>query len=141
VEQRIGKLGTGGDEVLAVIEHEQQVAAPERRTDRVNGGPTGTLTDVYGAGDGRAHRGRIGDGRELDQPHTIRIAIEDVGGKLKGKTRLSAASGSGQRQEPGRFQELCCVGQLVRAPDKGRRLRRKVVGRGIETPQRGEIVG
>src|SRR6202022_2633325 len=89
---------------------------------------------------GRTNRGRIGDRCELDQPHAIGIAVEEIGGEVQGQTGFSAASRTGQRQETGRLQKRHGSRELTRSTNKGRRLRREIVWRGIKTPNRGEAV-
>ena len=97
MEQGVGEAGACIDQVLAVIEEQQELALAERRADLINDGPPRLFTDVHGRGNCPRNACRIGDGRQLDQPHPIGITVEDSGGEVEGEPGLAAAARTGQR--------------------------------------------
>ena len=60
-QQVLGDLGGGGDDVLAVVEHEQQVLVADHLGEPVR------VRQVEGRGDRRGNAGRITDRGQLDQ--------------------------------------------------------------------------
>ena len=60
-QQVLGDLGGRGDHVLAVVEHDQQLAVADQL------GQPARVRQVEGGGDRGADAGRIADGRQLDQ--------------------------------------------------------------------------
>src|ERR1700694_4870825 len=111
--------------------------AAERRADRVHRRATGTFTDVHRSRDCWTHAGGIRDRRKLDEPHPVRIAVEQIGGEAWGQPRLSATARTGQRQYPSCFEALLCAGEFALPSNERRRLHRKVVWSGLKTAQWG----
>ena len=78
--------------------------------------PVSTRPSVVRIGD--ATRRRIADRLERDEPDPVGELVGDVGGELERQPGLAGPAGPGQRQQPGRRQQLA---GLASAPRPGRR--------------------
>ncbi|MDQ3371319.1 MAG: hypothetical protein M3482_01160, partial [Actinomycetota bacterium] len=63
-QETLGHLSCGGDHVLAVVEHEQQVPLADHLGEPVR------VRQVEGGGDRRGNAGGITDGRQLNEAPT-----------------------------------------------------------------------
>ena len=92
-QEVVGQPGAGVEEVLAVVEHDQQLPAGELRGQLLRGGPQ----PERGA-DGRGDLGRVRDPRELGQPDSVRglPADRDFGGE----PGLAHPAGPDKRDQP-----------------------------------------
>ena len=93
-------------DVLAVVEHDQQLAAgqrPHHGRHRVRGI---SFRDAQRLGDGRGNQRGIGEGGQLDQPGAV---LETGGGQRRHPQRqpgLAAPAGTGQRDHPAAAEPL-----------------------------------
>ena len=78
-------------------------------------------------GDGRRHGVRIGDRRQLDQPHPVAGAVEHLGGHLQAQPGLAASAGPGQGDHARGLHQGADFRQLPGAADERRELGREVV--------------
>lgn len=120
------------DEVLAVVQHDEDVAGPEVADEQV-GGPPGRgaafHAQVQRVGDrvdqylGLGHRG------EADQPGAVAEPGRGGAGRLDAQCGLACTAGPDQRDQPGVAQQIERPGQLSRATDERRGPRRQVACR------------
>ena len=89
--ERLGQLGTGPQDRVAVVEDEQQALALEVVDDGVEEGPPGRLGQAEGADDGREHERRVGQRAALDDPGAILESIEEDAGEPEPDARLADA--------------------------------------------------
>ncbi len=88
-QERLDQRRAGGDEMLAVVEHQQCPPGPERRHQRLGHRLGGALADAEDAGDRLGHEGRVAQGRQFDQPDAVRI------GGVGERARTGEAGGGG----------------------------------------------
>ena len=138
-QDRVDEVGGGRQDVLAVVEHEQQTPARQRRR------RCSSVTDASGAGrDAQRGRHRVGHGRgvadggQLDQPDPVGELVRQLGGDLDGQAGLADAAHAGEGHQPVGAHQLADLLHLELAADEAGELHRQVPGRGVERPQRRE---
>ena len=136
-EQRVRELRTGRQQVLAVVDHDEQVGLCEAVTQHLERrgarrlGQTARRDDR--AGDVRA----VGDARELDPDDAVRVQLGAVLRHGVGEPGLPRAARAGDRDEPALREQLADVAALALAPDQ--RSRPRPERRGSREPQRAEM--
>jgi hypothetical protein len=68
-----------GDQVLAVVQHQQQRSRAEKLDDCLQVRPAGAIDQTQRSGQQPRYQGRVGDGRKLRQPHAAGVATLDLG--------------------------------------------------------------
>ena len=94
-QDQLSGLGAGADQVLAVVEHDQDVQGGQRIQQGLGDGPAGLPGDPQRPGNGRRHRILVGDRGQLHQPHPITGPIQQLGGHLQAQPGLAAPPGPG----------------------------------------------
>ena len=110
-------------DVLAVVQHDQQLAAGQRShhaRHRVGGV---SFRDAQRRGDRRGNERGIGEGGQLDQPRAILEAAGGQRSRPQPQPGLTAPSRAGQRHHPGRAQAIQDRGELRPSPDQRAHLR------------------
>jgi len=97
LEQFLHQLCHRGDQVLAVVENQQQLAPGELVDRRLGAAPAGVLDQSENPPHRRDHRGVVGERPELDQPDAV--GLLGTGGELEGDARLAGATGSGESDQ------------------------------------------
>ena len=98
--------------VLAVIQHDQQLAVrqrPHHAGHRVRGI---SFRNAERRGNGRGNERGIGEGGQLDQPRAVTEAIGGKRGRPQRQPGLAAPAGAGQRHHPGGAQAVQDRGEL-----------------------------
>jgi len=115
------------DHVLAVVEHQHQVAAAQGAAQR-------SVRPRHPGGADAEHPRRLGSDvgcaggrREIHDPHAIRPAGRLAAGQLQRQAGLPHAARAGQRDEAGPAERLADRLQLARAPDERRQRDGEVV--------------
>ena len=139
-QQGLRQRPAGAQEVLAVVQHEQQAPGAQGPAQGIRQGPLGDLRHPGGGGDRLGHQLRVGQGRQLRQPHPVRVrrlvlsgpprAAREAGGEGQSQAGLAAPAGAGQRQQAGLGQAPGDRRQLPLPPHQRRQGRRQVVPRG-----------
>ena len=111
-QQAMGHVGSGGDEVLAVVEEQQELLRAQVVDDRVDRGLPGLLLDPQGAPDLGDEELRVAERRELDQPGAVAIAVEGIRGNLQFEARLAGATDTDQCDQATPHQQAPDLGQL-----------------------------
>jgi energy-coupling factor transporter ATP-binding protein EcfA2 len=97
------------DEVLAVVDHEHRVAAPQglgqAREGFLAAAGEDRLAEAEGVDDRLGDPGRVGDGREFDQADGLAAGREPVGG-LDGEAGFAGAAWAGEGDEPVRAEQV-----------------------------------
>ncbi len=127
VQQLLGPAGAGLDEVLAVVEHDQQLAMAHEVEQRVEQRTARLLVHIEHAGHHARHKHRVGDRRQLDEPHAVLVCGLHRVGHLERKTCLADAAGAGQRQQVRVGQQLDHRRELGLASDQRGQVQRQVV--------------
>ena len=70
--EQVGDEGSGLDDVLEVVEHEQVAPVSEDRLDPIRERLGARLARAHGLADGRGDEGGIRDRRKRDEQHAIR---------------------------------------------------------------------
>ena len=81
-QDRLDRRGRCREQVLAVVEHEEQLAASQCFGDGVNERDVALGRDAQHRGDRRRYRPRVGDGRQLDHPHAVGEFAGELGTDL-----------------------------------------------------------
>ena len=93
LEERCRRVRARLDQVLTVVQDEQQVSTPQRVEKGDVRRPSGLLPHVQD----RPHRGqyqsRIGQRRQLDQPDTVRVVIQEISRNLHAHPELPLRMG------------------------------------------------
>ena len=128
------------DKVLAVVEHDEQLAVLDMGGERFDQRPSRLVAHREDLrGDARNQR-RIADRRQIDEPDAIRKVLHQVGGDLQRQPRLAETAHPQQRQQPRLPEQVLGVAELALAPDERRDLLRKIVRRRLERAQRRKIL-
>ena len=117
---RIAAIGRsrGGEDVLAVVDHQQEPPTSERIGNRVDQGRVALWRDAEHGRDRSRDGGRVADRCELDHPHAVGELAGDLGPDLEGQPRLADPADAGQRDQPARPHELGDFGDDVLAADQ-----------------------
>ncbi len=136
LQQHLHEFRAGLQEVLAVIQNNQESPIPEYVDQRLDQGTTRFLLDAEHGRHRLRHEPRVGDRRQLDEPHAVREFVHEIGGDLQRQARLADAAGAHQRQQWRAGQQRRDFGLLTLAADERRQLLRQVVGRRLQRAQR-----
>ena len=138
-EDRRDRRGGGGEDVLAVVDHEQQLPAGERLGDGLDEGGVALRGDAEHRRDRRRHRVRVAHRRELDQPDAVGELARDLRPDLDREAGLADPADAGQRDQPVPAHELGDLADDLLAPDHRAQLLREVAGDGVDAAQHGEV--
>ena len=120
LDDLLREVARGVEQVLAVVEHEEQVLRPEVLDD--------ALRQVHARAARHRERRRddLGQGvgavccRELAEPGTVRVVGEHLRGDLHGEARLADAADTGERDHRRRTQRVGDLAELLVAADERR---------------------
>jgi len=133
-QERLRRPRTGGGEVLAVVEHEQQLPPPERRHQGQDRWRGAMLLHTQGGGDSRRDQVGVAEAGEFDQPHLHGGRLRQGSSHRQGQPGLADAAGTGQCDQPGAIEQMLDRCRIPLPPDEaGERVRQ--VGcrqRGVE---------
>ena len=101
-EDRLDRRSRGGQDVLAVVDHQQEQPTSERIGDRVDERRLALWRDAERGRDGRGNGGRVADRRQLDDPHAIGELTGHLGPDLEGQPCLADPADAAQRDQPSR---------------------------------------
>ena len=96
-----GEVAGVVEEVLAVVEHEEQVPHLEELDDALDQRQSGTLLTPERIGDHLSHQRVVVGGGELAHPRAVGEPRRELGRDLQRQTRLADAAGARERDEPG----------------------------------------
>ena len=118
--KQVGDEGSGLDDMLEVVKHEQVASVSEDRFDPIRKRLGARLARAHGLADGRRDEAGIRDRRKGDEQHAIRERVLDVSGDREREPGLADAAWPGQRDEAhvGAEEEVGSGGDL---PPRGRR--------------------
>jgi hypothetical protein len=97
--QRRRHRRAGRDEVLAVVQHQQEVAGAQGGRHGGRQRLAGFLAQAQGRGHALEHQRGIVQGRQLDQPHAVGIAAQQRARYVQRQARLATAAGPGEGQQ------------------------------------------
>ena len=123
------ELGGRLEQVLAVVEHEKELALPEMSQQNLHRLRCGLVSEIKSSEHGTGHQGRVRDLAKLDQPGSIREAPCKVGAYPNGEPRFAHAAWANQAHHACGRELLSGLPKLAAATDKCRCLRRQVARR------------
>ena len=110
------------EHLLEVVEQEQRGALREMVLEAIRGGAQDAVIQAQRASDRRLDQRRVADGRQVDEPAAVGVALADLPGELDREARLARAAWSRERDEPVRREqplqslELCGPAHEARDP-------------------------
>jgi hypothetical protein len=141
-QEHIDQAGAGVEEVLAVVEHQEQVSGAQGRQECRQQGLARLLAHSDGRRHGRDDHGRIDQGRQLDQPDRLGKGPNDGTGDVQRQTSLATATGARKRHEAMVSEQVDDVRRLLAATHEAGELGRQVVAGPLEArPRSSPVVG
>ena len=118
--QSLHQVADRGEEVLAVVEHQQRGAVGDVVGERVDlPRPVGAL-QAQRLGDGRAQQVGLGEVGERHHPTSVAVGAPRLLGDPEGDPGLPHPAGPHERDDPGRRKVLANVGQQCPAAHERR---------------------
>ena len=117
-QQRGDELGTGGEQVFAVVQDDQQRAIAQLVDQRLAAAGRGARIQPERLGHGVGHQQRLADCRQVDEPHAVGVRRAGPPRGLQRQPGLPAAAGPGEGEQPGAVDQPLDVGELALAPDE-----------------------
>ena len=140
-QQRLGELGAGLDQMLAVVQNQQHLLGSEVVRERLGQRAARLLANAQGGGHRLWHERRIRQRRQLHQPHTVFEPFHQLARRRQSQPRLAAAARAGERQQAAILQQPLYLGQLLLPSDEAGELQRQVVGRTLRDARGGFRLG
>ena len=138
-EERADRRRGHLEDVLAVVDHEQELPAGEGLGQRVDEGCITLRRDTEHGRDRRGHRVRVADRRELDEPDPVRELGCELGAGLDREPGLADAADAGQGHEPMFPDHLRDVADQLLSSDDRAELLRQVAGQCVDAAQDREV--
>ena len=98
-QQRLDQRRARGDQVLAVVHHQQERFCPQEFDQRFGDRLVRPFLHAQRLGDGAGHERRLRQRRQVRPPHARAVGAEQRTAGLGGETRLARAAHAGQRQQ------------------------------------------
>ena len=138
---QLSGLGTAADQMLAVVQHDQDVLRGQRIDQRLGDRQARLPGDPQRSGNARRHRILVGDRRQLHQPDPVTRPVQQLGGHLQAQPGLAAPPGPGQRDQARGLHQRPDLRPLPAAADEPRQLGREIVRqrRAAQRAQRREL--
>ena len=137
-QDRVDEIRRRGQDVLAVVDHDEQASARQRVDDALGHRPARSGRDPEDRRHGVGHGRGIADRRQLDHPDAVGELVGQLGGDLHREPGLADPARTGEGHEPVRLHELADLLHLHLAADEARDLHRQVPGGRVQRPQRRE---
>ena len=113
-----GKIRNSRHQVLAIVEHQQDVLAAQKTQQSRAQRPVGFFPGAHRRGDGFHDAPGLCDQSQLDEPHAVPILVNQLRAAFKGQAGLSRAPRAHEGQQAGVLKQLLYALQLLFAPDK-----------------------
>ena len=114
-QQRPGQPCARIQQVLAVIQHQQEVRRPQPVSKRLKHRHIPLLPNPQRLHHLRRDQPRIGDTGQLGQPHAVRKLLYRLDGRLQGQPGLTGPARPGERDQPCLAQQLFQPGEVLLA--------------------------
>ena len=129
-QQRVCHLGARIEKVLAVVQHQQHLLAPQRLRQRVQERPPPVLLDVEHRGHRLRHQRRVSERCQVHQPDAVGVRLQRLTRELQGEPCLAHPRRPGEDQQARRGEQAAQRGERLLAPDEAGELQREIVARG-----------
>ena len=142
LDQPLGQLRRGIEDVLAVVEDEQQRLLADGIDECLQRGPAWFLPYLERRRDARGDELWIRERCQLDEPHARAGPVEERRSGLQGEPGLAHSARAGDRHDAGTVQQSAQLPELTLASHERRDLCRQVVGeaRVLERTQGSELL-
>ena len=140
-EEGLGEAGAGGDDVLAVVEDEQEMAAAEEGGEGGDERAIGLLAEIERGGDGLHDERGIVDGGEFHKPNAVGKSVENIGGNLQGEAGFAGAAGAAEGEQAGAREQALYFRHLALPADKAGELDGEIIRDAFERAERGKLGG
>ena len=104
--------------MLAIVQHDQDLAPPQMRTQRIGKGRARHFLDAERLRERRRDARRILKRPEFRQQHAVTIRIGDFGGDLQREPRLADPATANDRDQPPGTHQPLQLDQLALAPNE-----------------------
>ena len=111
--------------MLAVVEHEQELARCQLRRNRIDEGGARERAQFERFRNRIGDACALGDRVELDEDGAVGLRVLPAARELKREARLPRAARAGEREQAGAAEQGPQLGQLVLAADERARLERQ----------------
>lgn len=140
--QQVGdQFGTGLEEMLAVVQHEEHPTVADEMLQRIDGRATRLVGQAQRASDRDRHHGGMGDRGQVGIPDTVGITRRQFTRDLNCQTCLAGPAGTRQSHEAVIAQECADLGDLRCSSHEAGQLHRKVMDdNGFRRTQWREVV-
>ena len=139
-QQLVAEGRTGGEQVLAVVEHEQRRSWSEELHDALKRRAPGHRGHLERRRGGVHDEASLLDAGELDERGAVGIVALAATCQLEGQPCLARAAGAGEREQARGAQQRGQLAELVLAPDERARARRERPDRGPPGDQLSELL-
>ena len=127
-EQHLGELSSGSDQMLAVVQHQQQMPVCEIvREGRLRSNGCHRLTDAKGCSNTLRNQIWVGERCQFDEPHAVGVGRQRIGGDLQGEPCLADPARPRQRDDTSVGPEIANVRHLASSTHESRQLLWQVV--------------
>ena len=113
-------VGARVEEVLAVVQHHQQVTPANESQQSIHRRTAGLVGQAQSAGDGHRHHLCGRDRRQIDVPDAVAEFARHLGGHLQGQPCLAHPAGPDQGDQPVACQGLPQAADFCLAPNETR---------------------
>ena len=122
---------SGGQDVLAVVDHQEQASAGDGLRHGLDHGGRALRRDAEGLRERVRHGVRGAEGSQLHQPHPVRVGAGQLGCRGQGQSGLADTADPAQRHQLPGADERGDRRELVVAADEGRGRPRQVAAPGL----------
>jgi hypothetical protein len=138
-QQLLSGVRGRGDEVLAVVEHDEHRIVADVVGDGLDLRARRLVRQPHRPRDRRRHKHGVGEGREFDVPNAVFEVGDGVSGELKREAGLTCAASASEREEPTVPDQAPQFGEFGFAADETGQLHWQVVRKRVKRAQWREL--
>jgi hypothetical protein len=126
-------MGTGLEQMLAVVEHDQALTRDQMIHHGLFERAVRLLDDAERLGQRFHHVTSLGQRRQIDEPGAVWESVRQTLGQLDGETRLAAAADAGHGERSMLVKQTRTFREILLAADEAGALAGQVMGRAFGT--------